>query len=130
MSNFGVAGSGSRFNSRFKYEIFANNLRLFFVSVCLRGIGAHAFFSANSLHYVEDQAGFIRGCELHMKQRHAFLIVEYDTSRPSRWVPYPVSRAGASTLFERAGYASIRLLRSLPSIFRRAPLYTVAIRQS
>jgi SAM-dependent methyltransferase len=82
---------------------------------------------ANSLHYVEDQAAFIRACESHMKPRRHFLIVEYDTQQPSRWVPYPVSRTRVAALFERAGYRSIRVLRSRPSIYRRAPLYAAAI---
>jgi ubiquinone/menaquinone biosynthesis C-methylase UbiE len=82
---------------------------------------------ANSLHYVENQAAFIRECESHMKSRRRFLIVEYDTSEASRWVPYPVSQTRLTTLFERVGYSSIRVLHSRPSIYRRAPLYAVSI---
>jgi SAM-dependent methyltransferase len=82
---------------------------------------------ANSLHYVENQVAFIRACEAHMKPQRRFLIVEYDTSEASQWVPYPVGQARLTTLFERAGYSSIRALRSRPSIYRRAPLYAVAI---
>ena len=82
---------------------------------------------ANSLHFVEDQPAFIRACQSHMKPRHHFLIVEYDTSEASRWVPYPVSQARLRTLFEGAGYASDRLLRSRPSIYRRAPLYAAVV---
>lgn len=82
---------------------------------------------ANSLHYVENQAAFIRACESHMKLRRSFLIVEYDTSQASRWLPYPVSQNSLRWLFERAGYSSIRVLGSRPSIFRRAPLYAAAI---
>ena len=82
---------------------------------------------ANSLHYVEQQAAFIRHCESHMKPQRRFLVVEYDTSAANRWVPYPVSRTSVIALFTRAGYSSIRVLRSRPSIYRRAPLYAVAI---
>jgi SAM-dependent methyltransferase len=82
---------------------------------------------ANSLHYVERQAAFIRKCESHMKPHRRFLIVEYDTSDASRWVPYPVNRNRLATLFERAGYSSVRVLRSRPSIYRRAPLYAAVI---
>ena len=85
---------------------------------------------ANSLHYVENQAAFIRACESHMKPRRRFLIVEYDTSEASRWVPYPASQTKLTTLFERAGYSSVRLLGSRPSVYRRAPLYSVAIELS
>jgi SAM-dependent methyltransferase len=84
---------------------------------------------ANSLHYVENQAAFIRGCESQMKPRRRFLIVEYDTGEASRWVPYPVSQTKLTALFERAGYSS-RVLRSRPSIYRRAPLYAAAIERS
>ena len=82
---------------------------------------------ANSLHYVENQEAFIRECESQMKPERRFLIVEYDTSEASRWVPYPVSQTKLTTLFERAGYSSIKRLGSRASIFRRARLYAVAI---
>jgi ubiquinone/menaquinone biosynthesis C-methylase UbiE len=89
--------------------------------------GLDGILMANSLHYVEDQAAFIRECESRMKSPRRFLIVEYDTSEAGRWVPYPVSQTRLQTLFERAGYSSFRVLRSRPSIYRRAPLYAVAI---
>ena len=82
---------------------------------------------ANSLHYVENQLAFIRACEPHMKTRRHFLIIEYDTIDRSRWVPYPVSQMRLTTLFARAGYSSVRVLRSRPSIYRRARLYAAAI---
>jgi trans-aconitate methyltransferase len=84
---------------------------------------------ANSLHYVADQPTFIRACEARMTARRRFLIVEYDTSEASRWVPYPVSQSRLTDLFEPAGY-SIAVLRSRPSVYRRAPLYAAAIAPS
>lgn len=85
---------------------------------------------ANSLHYVEAQAAFIRGCESHMNPHRCFLIVEYDTSEPSRWVPFPVSQTTLAQLFQRAGYSSIRVLRRRSSLYRRAALYAVMIEGS
>jgi SAM-dependent methyltransferase len=82
---------------------------------------------ANSLHYLHAPAAFIAQCELRMKPPRRFLIVEYDTEKPNRWVPYPVSMATAETLFRQAGYASIRLLSSQPSVYQRAALYAVLI---
>jgi SAM-dependent methyltransferase len=84
---------------------------------------------ANSLHYVENPAAFIRACESRMKPPRRFLIVEYDTNDASRWVPYPLSQARLGTLFERAGCSSISLLRTRPSVYRRAPLYAASIMQ-
>jgi ubiquinone/menaquinone biosynthesis C-methylase UbiE len=82
---------------------------------------------ANSLHYVANQVAFIRECESHMKPQGHFLVVEYDTSEASRWVPYPVGQTRLTRLFERAGYLSVKVLRSRASMYRRAPLYSAVI---
>ena len=82
---------------------------------------------ANSLHYVENQIALIQACGSHMKPQRLFLIVEYDMSEASRWVPYPVGQTRLTSLFEHAGYSSVRMLRSRASIYRRAPLYAAVI---
>jgi trans-aconitate methyltransferase len=92
--------------------------------------GVDGVLMANSLHFVEHQEAFIRACESQMTSRRRFLIVEYDMNESSRWVPYPLSRVELTHLFERAGYSSIRVLRSRPSIYRRASMYAAAIAQS
>jgi SAM-dependent methyltransferase len=89
--------------------------------------GLDGILMANSLHYVENQAAFIRECESRLKPPRRFLIVEYDTSEASRWVPYPVGQIRLTSLFTRAGYLSVRVLRSRQSIYRRAPLYSAVI---
>jgi SAM-dependent methyltransferase len=85
---------------------------------------------ANSLHYVDDQATFIRACERRMTWQRRFLLVEYDVEEASRWVPFPVSQRRMAALFAAAGYSSIRVLASRPSIYRRAPLYAALIAPS
>jgi trans-aconitate methyltransferase len=82
---------------------------------------------ANSLHYIEDQAAFIRTCQSRMTSPGRFLIVEYDTHDASRWVPYPVPQTRLTTLFGCASNGSIRILRSRPSVYRRAPLYAALV---
>jgi hypothetical protein len=82
---------------------------------------------ANSLHYVADQPAFLRACEPCMRSRHYFLIVEYDTDAASHWVPYPVPQTRLTTLFNGAGGRSIKILRSRPSLYRRAALYAALV---
>jgi trans-aconitate methyltransferase len=81
---------------------------------------------ANSLHYVDDQASFIRACAPRMASRR-FLIVEYDADAANRWVPYPVPKARLTALFGAAGYSTIRFLGSRPSVYRRAALYAALV---
>jgi trans-aconitate methyltransferase len=88
--------------------------------------GLDGILMANSLHYVEDQLTFIRRCESRFKQRR-FLIVEYDSTDANPWVPYPVSRSRLVELFGSAGYSSVQVLGSRPSVYRRAPIYAAMI---
>jgi SAM-dependent methyltransferase len=81
---------------------------------------------ANSLHYVHDQDRFIRACEPRMTSPRRFVIVEYDTTEASRWLPYPVGRARLIELFA-AGYSSPTMLGSRPSVCRRAALYAALV---
>jgi ubiquinone/menaquinone biosynthesis C-methylase UbiE len=82
---------------------------------------------ANSLHYVDDQATFIRMCEARMTSPRRFLIVEYDTHVANRWVPYPVPQTRLTALFTAAGYSSITVLRSRSSVYQRAALYAAVV---
>ncbi len=82
---------------------------------------------ANSLHYVDDQPAFIRACESHMTSPGRFLIVEYETNDANRWVPHPVPHDRLIALFAAAGYTSIRMLRSRPSVYRRAAIYAALV---
>jgi ubiquinone/menaquinone biosynthesis C-methylase UbiE len=85
---------------------------------------------ANSLHYVNDQTTFIRTLEARMTSPRRFLVVEYDTHKANRWVPYPVPQTRLTALFTAAGYSSIRVLRSRPSVYRRAALYAALVTTS
>ena len=85
---------------------------------------------ANSLHFVDHQAAFIQSCERRMTVPRRFLIVEYDTDEPSRWIPHPVSRMRLTSLFSNAGYSSITMLRTRPSFYRRAALSAALVTSS
>jgi len=82
---------------------------------------------ANVLHYVRDQAAFLRGCHDQLTPGGYLLVVEYDTDRANRWVPYPSSRQALTELCTAAGFARVVALGSHPSIYQRAPLYSVLV---
>lgn len=83
-----------------------------------------AVLMANSLHYVANQAQFVRACELRMPAFRRFLIVEYDMNKANPWVPYPVNRRRLGELF--SGY-SFRPLGSRRSRYQRGGLYAELI---
>jgi ubiquinone/menaquinone biosynthesis C-methylase UbiE len=69
---------------------------------------------ANSLHFIPSQHLFLKRL-LSVTKR--FLIVEYERSRPSPWVPYPVPFERLREVFNEAGIERVEKLVTLPSRF-------------
>ena len=82
---------------------------------------------ANMLHYVRDQVAFLRGCREQLTGCGHLLVVEYNTDRANPWVPYPLPRRALTDLCIAAGFARVVALGSRPSIYQRAPLYSVLV---
>lgn len=82
---------------------------------------------ANVLHYVRDQAAFLQSCREQLTPDGHLLVVEYDTDRANPWVPYPASRKALTDLCTAAGFARVVALRSRPSIYHRALLYSALV---
>ena len=80
---------------------------------------------ANSLHYVEDQPAFLRGCLRQLSLAGRFLVVEYDTSIPNPWVPYPINRARLPGLFSEIG--AVTMLGTRWSRYRQVKLYAAVV---
>jgi ubiquinone/menaquinone biosynthesis C-methylase UbiE len=79
---------------------------------------------ANSLHYVKEQASFIKNAQNHLKNNGMFLIVEYDSNVSNPWVPYPINFKTLRTLFKELGFVEIRKLREHPSLYHQANIYS------
>jgi SAM-dependent methyltransferase len=77
---------------------------------------------ANSLHYVREQAAFLRGVDAALRRRR-MLLVEYDITRGNVWVPYPIGQAAAVELFRSIGYGVATPLGRRRSVFRRGEIY-------
>jgi len=79
---------------------------------------------ANALHYVRDQAGWLTRLRGRLR-RLRLLLVEYDSARANRWVPYPVPLVRAEALLAAAGFDRMEPLGRRASVYRDADLYAV-----
>ena len=70
---------------------------------------------ANSLHYVRDKQPVLESVRAMLRPGGRLIIVEYGTDRGNTWVPYPFTFAQWEKLAERAGFATSRLLSTVPS---------------
>ncbi len=81
---------------------------------------------ANSLHFVADQATFLRKLKQHLKAQGQLILVEYDTERSNPWVPYPHDIATWRELFLEAGFAFASEIARRPSAYGRAEIVGLA----
>jgi ubiquinone/menaquinone biosynthesis C-methylase UbiE len=73
--------------------------------------------SANAVHYVADQVTLLTQWRSYLKPDGRLIIVEYDTDKGNRWVPYPLSFAAFQRLAPTAGFTAPTLLGVRPSRF-------------
>lgn len=72
---------------------------------------------ANSLHFVRDKLPLLRRLRGYLAEHGRFLLVEYDTDRGNRWVPYPLAYPTWQQLAAQAGFNHTTLLATHPSRF-------------
>ena len=87
--------------------------------------------AANSLHYVpaDRQVAVVRRLAGHLRPGGRFVIVEYDTDRGNRWVPYPFTFRSWERIAEAAGLVDAQPLGRVPSRFLGAIHSAVAVRR-
>jgi SAM-dependent methyltransferase len=95
-------------------------------SSSLRLPSVDGILMANSLHFIREQHLFMKKL-LSLTDR--FLIVEYERSRPSPWVPYPVGFSKLCELFSQVGVERVEKLATSRSRFG-GTLYSTAAERS
>jgi ubiquinone/menaquinone biosynthesis C-methylase UbiE len=82
---------------------------------------------ANALHYVRDKKALLESWKRFLKPTGHFIVVEYDTSRPNQWVPYPVSFTSMQNLAKRIN-AHVVLLGTADSAYQAGGMYACELR--
>lgn len=74
---------------------------------------------ANALHFQRHAArkAVVQLIRSYLRPGGRLILVEYDTDRGNRWVPYPLSYQSWEKLATEAGFASTNLLATRPSRF-------------
>jgi len=111
------------------HKIGIEFIQLDFVQASLPFKELDGILMANALHFVAEKTAFIKKLTGHLKKTGRFLLVEYDTDKPNRWVPYPTSIQTLQLLFAAAGYGSFELLGQLPSVYNTARLFGALIKK-
>ena len=81
---------------------------------------------ANFLHFIREQTAFLRRIILLAGQ---FLVVEYDTSIPSVWVPYPLAFPRLRMQFLQAGTSTVEKIGTRRSRYR-GEMYSAVAKRS
>lgn len=72
---------------------------------------------ANSLHFLRDKGPVLRLVREYLKDNGRLILVEYNTDRGNRWVPYPLSYSTWERMAEQHGFVHTRLLHKKSSSF-------------
>jgi SAM-dependent methyltransferase len=84
---------------------------------------------ANALHYVADKASLITRLEPMFSGDPCFIIIEYDTDRANRWVPYPIHFEKLKLLFGLLGYQNVVKVNERRSAYGSGNMYCALIRK-
>ncbi|WP_262250299.1 class I SAM-dependent methyltransferase [Parapedobacter soli] len=82
---------------------------------------------ANSIHYIQEQERLVKRLEPYFNTEKQLLIVEYESTTPNRWVPFPITFSKLSTLFDNLGYEVVTKVNERPSSFG-GTMYAALIR--
>jgi SAM-dependent methyltransferase len=72
---------------------------------------------ANSLHFLRDKAAALQPVLHYLRPGGRLVLVEYNADKGNIWVPYPLSYPTWETLAHQQGFATTRLLATVPSRF-------------
>jgi ubiquinone/menaquinone biosynthesis C-methylase UbiE len=72
---------------------------------------------ANALHFFRDKSEVVCQLASYLVPGGRFIVVEYNTDRGNRWVPYPFSYKSWLTIASNNGLKNTHILETVPSSF-------------
>jgi ubiquinone/menaquinone biosynthesis C-methylase UbiE len=102
-------------------------LKLDFITEVLPFNNLDGIMMANSFHYVKEKSMFLETLKKHLKRSAQVIIVEYDTEKQNRWVPYPINFEKLRHTFTAAGFHSIKKIGERNSVYRSEKIYASSV---
>jgi ubiquinone/menaquinone biosynthesis C-methylase UbiE len=84
---------------------------------------------ANSLHYISDKESLLRNLIQCLKESGQFLIVEYNTKKPNKWVPYPIDYESLKLMFSKCGFAGSKIIGERKSAYGSNSMYAATFKK-
>jgi ubiquinone/menaquinone biosynthesis C-methylase UbiE len=84
---------------------------------------------ANALHYVADKRSYLRQLASYLKPGGNLILLEYDTDKANRWVPYPLRYDELTSLVSQSGVSLKGKLGEVPSAFRAGNIYSALLQR-
>ena len=103
-------------------------IKLDFINDALPFSKVDGILMANAFHYVKDKPVFIEKLKKYLKAGGQMILVEYDTVKQNRWVPYPISFENLVQTFSTAGFTYIKKIGERNSVYRLEKMYAASIR--
>jgi len=82
---------------------------------------------ANALHYVKDKERLLKNIADKLLPGGRVIIVEYEMEYSNQWVPYPVGFGRLQEISRSTGFASIKKLNEVPSVYDSRVIYSAVI---
>jgi 2-polyprenyl-3-methyl-5-hydroxy-6-metoxy-1,4-benzoquinol methylase len=109
-------------------EVTINKVNKDFIHDSLALPPLDGIIMANALHFVAHQRPLLRILKKNLKDAGRIILIEYDMSTASPWVPYPVSFLSLQAMLPDLGFTSATKLDEVPSVYNRANIYAALIK--